>query len=89
MNEARKGVAGKPRFARDDKVVFTMGEEEVEGIVAIVDAWGTFEQNEEPSYDILVERYRDTGEPCLLKHIGEQYIVKKIGVAEIKNERKK
>ena len=89
MNEARKGVAGKPRFARDDKVVFTMGEEEIEGIVAIVDAWGTFEQNEEPSYDIFVERYRDTGEPCLLKHIGEQYIIKKIVVAEIKNEGEK
>ena len=89
MNEARKGVAGKPRFARDDKVVFTMGEEEIERIVAIVDAWGTFEQNEEPSYDIFVERYRDTGEPCLLKHIGEQYIIKKIVVAEIKNEGEK
>ena len=44
----------------------------LKGHVYIVDAYGTFEQNEESSYDIMV----DDGDfpieyPCLFKHIRE------------------
>ena len=39
------------------------------GHVYIIDAYGTFEQDIEPSYDIMVEDYNGTGRPCLVKHV--------------------
>ena len=41
-----------------------------EGIILIVDKYGTFEQNKEPSYDIMV-----TEENTLYKHIIQSMIV--------------
>ena len=41
-----------------------------EGIIYIVDKYGTFEQNNEPSYDIMV-----TEENTLYKHIIQSMIV--------------
>jgi len=41
------------------------------GKVYIVDPYGTFEQNEEPSYDVMVENYKGSGQACLVKHIRE------------------
>ena len=41
-----------------------------EGIILIVDKYGTFEQNNEPSYDIMV-----TEENTLYKHIIQSMIV--------------
>lgn len=38
-------------------------------MIQIVDAYGTFEQDDEPSYDICVEE-----ENCLYKHIRETAI---------------
>ena len=43
-----------------------------EGYVYIVDAYGTFFQVEEPSYDIVVKETR--GE-CVYKHIPESQVV--------------
>lgn len=48
---------------------------DLSGEVYIVDAYGTFEQNEEPSYDIMVEDWRGTGEPMLVKHIRESGLI--------------
>ena len=42
-----------------------------EGVVYVVDRYGTFGQSEEPSYDIMVE-----SENCLYKHIRESLIIK-------------
>lgn len=74
-----KGVVGSPQYKKGDKVVFGFewrdgSEQEMTGAVYIVDAYGTFEQNEEPSYDIMVEDFRDSGEPCLVKHIRESSV---------------
>ena len=45
------------------------------GSVYIVDRYGTIEQNIEPSYDVMVENFLDSKEPCLVKHIRESSII--------------
>ena len=39
----------------------------------MADAYGTFEQNLEPSYDVLVDE-----DNCLYKHICQSEIIKKV-----------
>ena len=65
-----KGVIGKPKYRVYDKVHFRDG---CAGHIYIVDAFGTFEQNEEPSYDIIIGRGADL---CLYKHVRESEILK-------------
>ncbi len=62
-------IKGKPRYHYDEIVRFSWGTEEKTGKIRIIDAYGTFEQNEEPSYDILVE------ESGLYKHVRESEII--------------
>ena len=68
-------MLGKPRFKREDLVTFTFNIEgeiqKIDGVIYIVDAYGTFEQNEEPSYDIEA-LYR--GEVTLFKHVRESEV---------------
>jgi len=70
----------RPKFKQDDLVTFkttwTDGTEKViTGKVAIVDTYGTFEQNEEPSYDIMAELEPGNEKSrCLFKHIRESGI---------------
>lgn len=50
-------MLGKPKYDYNDIVKFKIrmsdeDVEEVEGSIAIIDRWGTFEQNEEVSYDV-------------------------------------
>lgn len=61
-----------PKFKRNDMVVFKFRDDEKCGMIQIVDAYGTFEQDDELSYDICVEE-----ENCLYKHIRETDIVRK------------
>ena len=65
----KKGTLGKPKFKRGDIVEFEARGEIKRGRVYIVDAFGTFEQMEEPSYDIMVEE-----ENCLYKHFPESNV---------------
>ena len=69
-------MIGRPRYTYGDSVCFAItidGEKNVfEGTVEMVDAYGTFEQNEEPSYDIMVNAH---DVPCLFKHIRESLIL--------------
>lgn len=64
-------ILGKPRYRIGDIVSFTARDGIKEGKVLIVDAYGTFDQNDEPSYDILVE-----SENCLYKHVIESEVKK-------------
>lgn len=77
-DKCAKGTPGSPIFDYGDKVGFYITKDDKEyfqmGTVEIIDANGTFEQNEEPSYDILVESFTDTGRPCLMKHIVESHL---------------
>ncbi|SCY80273.1 hypothetical protein SAMN02910292_02978 [Lachnospiraceae bacterium XBB2008] len=66
------GKLGYPKYKLDDIVSFECDGKTLSGKVAIVDAYGTFGQNEEPSYDIMVEE----GQPwTLYKHIRESWIL--------------
>lgn len=58
-----------PKYKLNDTVTFKFEDKELTGTVYIVDKYGTFEQNVEPSYDILVEE-----ENCLYKHIVQSLV---------------
>ena len=62
----------KVKIKRNDMVVFKIGDDEKCGMIQIVDAYGTFEQEDEPSYDICVEEQN-----CIYKHIRETAIIRK------------
>jgi predicted HicB family RNase H-like nuclease len=68
-------MIGKPMYHLGNYVTFSVTTEEKVGKIDIVDAYGTFEQAEEPSYDIFVEE-----ENCLYKHIPESAV---IGIKEL------
>ena len=65
-------MLGNPKYKRNDKVSFKAGNNVISGIIEIVDAYGTFFQRKEPSYDILGE---ENGRQCLYKHIPESFII--------------
>ena len=69
-------MLGKPKYKIDDVISFKLKNEDKEytltGKVYIVDKYGTFFDNSDVSYDIIVE----SGDypidyPCLFKHIRE------------------
>lgn len=62
-------MLGKPKYSRGQTVEFEINGRTVKGKVEIIDAHGTFEQNEEVSYDIYSEE-----ENMLYKHIRESWI---------------
>ena len=78
----QKHIPGKPMYSVGDRVSFQMtidgNVETFDGIIEIVDRFGAWEINNprEPSYDIMVENWRDSREPVLVKHIRESNIVK-------------
>ncbi len=62
---------GHPKHSRGDTVrIFNRNGVPTEGVVEIVDAYGTFEQHDEPSYDVLIEV-----ENCLYKHVRESQLL--------------
>lgn len=72
----------KPKYNYKDKVKFNLlynnKEYTIIGEIYIIDKYGTVEQNEEPSYDIYVDNFTDTNEPCLVKHVRESAIIEKV-----------
>lgn len=56
-----------------DEVVLTLNGIQKEGVIFIVDAYGTFERPKIPSYDIWVEN-----ENMLYKHVVYNMVSKKI-----------
>lgn len=60
------------KYKKGDVVKFEFGEDEdiLEGVIRIIDKYGTFEQNDEPSYDI----YRLENN-TLYKHIRQSSII--------------
>ena len=77
MERCSQGTIGKPTFKRGDIVGFYIkmhGEDKeifCEGKICTVDAYGTFEQNKEPSYDVMVENFDNSGKSCMMKHVIE------------------
>jgi predicted HicB family RNase H-like nuclease len=68
-------MIGKPMYQRGNCVIFNINSELKFGIIYIVDAYGTFEQKQEPSYDLFIDDMS-----CLIKHIKESQLV---GVKEL------
>lgn len=69
-------MLGKPKYKLDDKVKFTCIKENGEkvelcGTIYIIDKYGTFEQSEDVSYDVMVENDPNYECGCLYKHIRE------------------
>ena len=77
--EDRKGTPGKPLYKRGDIVdfIFTNGKGgrfELTGKVAVVDAYGTFSNIEQPYYDIFAPSIysdKDDSGDVLYKHVPE------------------
>lgn len=59
-----KETIANPQWKVGDMVTFQCGNAQKKGVVVIVDAYGTFECPNIPSYDILVEE-----ENMLYKHV--------------------
>ena len=67
-------ILGKPKYQCGDMVKWGWEPNDKKtGMIEIVDAYGTFDQNLEPSYDILVKE-----ENCLYKHICKSEILRKV-----------
>ena len=62
-------MKGMPKYNLGDIVKFKIQNEIKEGKIYIIDKYGTFDDNSDVSYDVLVEN-----ENCLYKHILEKYI---------------
>lgn len=62
-------MKGEPKYKRGDRVRFEFNGELVEGTIWVVDAYGTWEDPSEPSYDVMSDQ------DCLYKHIREDYIL--------------
>ncbi|MBQ0014691.1 MAG: hypothetical protein KBS82_05135 [Oscillospiraceae bacterium] len=68
----------KPKYELYDEVRFVSGGEQHIGTIEIVDRFGTFEQNVEPSYDIMVHNWRGSGQDMFYKHVVESLVLNKI-----------
>ncbi len=63
---------GNPTYNLNDVVTFEYYGKTLTGRISIVDAYGTYGQNEEPSYDIMV----NDGKPwTLYTHVRESWIL--------------
>ena len=68
-------MRGKPKFKIGDSVQFIFDKEGMfHGEVYIVDAYGTFEDPSDVSYDIMVHEWGPKKEDCLFKHIPENIV---------------
>jgi len=66
-------MIGQPKFKEGDKVKFIIDNQELVGEVYIIDAYGTFEDDSDVSYDVMV---KDNLCDCLYKHITEKGLEK-------------
>ena len=62
-------MLGNPKYKYGEEVLFDIDGRSLKGRIYIVDAYGTFFQADEPSYDVMVEK-----EKCLYKHIPESWV---------------
>lgn len=68
-------MSGKPKYKRNEVVSFEIEGLHRTGYIYVVDAYGTFFQVDEPSYDIMVE---EGSGRCLYKHIPESCVLEKV-----------
>ena len=78
---------GHPKYFLGDSVRFHLmisgGNYKIkDGVICVVDAFGTVEQQEEPSYDIEII---ENGNSCLCKHIRESEVCFRHGCKKLKD----
>ena len=66
-------MLGHPKFKLQDKVKFTLEGKTYKGDIYIIDPYGTFENDSDVSYDIMVHNWNGDKE-CLFKHIEESLV---------------
>lgn len=64
-------IVDPPKYRKGDMVRFPGRDTILVGSISIIDAYGTFEQSEEPSYDIFVKGTPGT----LYKHVRESEVL--------------
>lgn len=64
-------MIGNPKYNIGDAVSFVIDNKTINGEVAIIDKYGTFEDDSDVSYDIYSKE-----ENILYKHINEKNIIK-------------
>lgn len=69
-------MVGHPKYSYRDIVTFKINKEIKEGIVFIIDKFGTFMDDSDVFYDLYVK-----SDKALYKHIKENGIIEKIGKA--------
>lgn len=72
-------MLGHPEYKYGEEVMFDCNGQSLKGRIYIIDAYGTFFDNSDVSYDIMVEnspRYNNA--KCLYKHINEKYVRKEV-----------
>ena len=74
-------MLGNPLYSINDKVSFEIKKDDetymLIGKVYIIDKYGTFEQHEEVSYDIMVDEVPwANNTPALFKHIEESRLTR-------------
>ena len=67
-------MIGHPKYNYGDKVKFTLDNITYSGTIYIIDRFGTFEDNSDVSYDIMVEDWGPKHKECLFKHITEKLV---------------
>lgn len=76
-------MIGKPKFKHGDKVKFVLEDKEYIGEIWIIDKYGTFDDDSDVSYDIMVKDAFKEGDDyyhpnknndCLFKHITEKEV---------------
>ena len=70
-------MLGIPKYKYGEVVIIEIGGRSLKGRIYIVDAYGTFFDNSDVSYDIMVEKsphFNNTR--CLYKHINEKFVRK-------------
>lgn len=70
-------MLGKPKFKEGEVVKFIAGAKVKEGEIFIVDKWGSFWDDTDVNYDIMVEK-----DNMLYKHINEKSVISKVGKDE-------
>lgn len=63
-------MLGNPKFKYGDKVQFEVDKIKKVGTVEIIDKYGTFYDDSDVSYDIMVQEEN----PILYKHVNERFV---------------
>lgn len=68
-------MIGKPKYDYGQKVEFEIDGKKLQGVVYIIDKYGTFFDDSDVSYDIMVgDVMNDPDNACLYKHVREDFV---------------